>query len=197
MKARRDTGAKLYIKNMVCPRCIRVVREELETLGHDVRSVTLGEVELSRSPDAKQLEKIRAILEANGFSLIENPIARTIEEIKHAVLTLVRRDHDEHPVNVKDSVFIAQEVGEDYHRLSALFSSVENVTIEQYCILQRVEWVKELLKYGEMTLTEISYKAGYSSVAHLSNQFRKVTGMTPSTFKEMTRNIRRPIDRVR
>ncbi len=197
MKPGKSTAVKLYIKNMVCPRCIRVVREELVALGHDVRSVTLGEVELFRAPEAKQLEKIRKMLEENGFALIESPTARTIEDIKHAVITLVRRDHEEHPVTVKDSVFIAQEVGEDYHKLSALFSSVENITIEQYCILQRVEWVKELLKYGEMTLTEISYKAGYSSVAHLSNQFRKVTGMTPSSFKEMTRNIRRPIDRIR
>ncbi len=188
---------KLYVKNMVCPRCIRVVREELVALGHEVCSVTLGEVDLTDSPNRQAMEKIRQALEENGFELIENPTARIIEKIKHTVLTLVRTDHDEHPITVKDSVFIAHAVGEEYHKLSALFSSVENITIEQYCILQRVEWVKELLKYGELTLTEISYKLGYSSVAHLSNQFKKITGMTPTAFKSMTRNTRRPIDRVR
>ncbi len=189
--------ATLYIKNMVCPRCIKVVREELTALGHRVEAIGLGEVTVAATPDPGQLAAIRRRLEENGFALIEDASKRLIEKIKHAVLTLVRADREASPRRLKDSAFIAREVGAEYHKLSALFSSVENITIEQYIILQRVERVKELIKYGESTLTEISYAMGYSSVAHLSSQFRKVTGMTPTAFRRMTRNLRQPIDSVR
>ncbi len=183
----------LHIRNMVCNRCIKVVREELEKLGYDIRSITLGEVVVSGTPD---LARVRTMLEENGFELIEDQSKRTIERVKQAVLTLVRRDAEKDPVVLKTSEFIAREVGKDYHTLSSLFSSVENITLEQYVILQRIERAKELLKYGELTLSEISYKLGYSSVAHLSNQFKKVTGMTPTAFKRMVENMRRPLDKV-
>jgi AraC family transcriptional regulator len=188
--------AKLYIKNMVCPRCIKVVREELDGLGHRVETVELGEVTLGADPRPEQLAKIRRKLEENGFALIEDASKRIIEKVKHAVLKLVRTEREAMPRALKDSAFIALEVGMEYHKLSSLFSSVENITIEQYCILQRVERVKELLKYGETTLTEISYAMGYSSVGHLSSQFKKVTGMTPTAFRRMTLNLRRPIDTI-
>ena len=197
MKKKRDTqSSTLYIKNMVCPRCIKVVREELQVLGHDVRNVILGEVTVSGTVGDKQLGQIRKTLEDNGFELIEDRNARVIERIKHAVLKLVQNDYEIKPIYVKASEFISKEVGPDYHSLSTLFSSVENITIEHFIILQRIERAKELLKYDEMTLSEISYKLGYSSVAHLSSQFKQVTGMTPTEFKKMSGNGRKPITHV-
>ncbi|HUN64653.1 MAG TPA: helix-turn-helix domain-containing protein [Bacteroidota bacterium] len=186
----------IYIKNMVCPRCIRVVREELTRIGLDVRSVVLGEAEVEGAISPSQRKAIKNVLEKNGFELIRDRHAATIEKIKHAVIRRVQIDERTTPVRVKDSVYIEREVGERYAALSALFSSVENITIEHYLILQRIERVKELLKYGDTTLTEIAYILGYSSVAHLSGQFRKVTGMTPSAFLRQTAVPRRPIDTV-
>lgn len=181
---------------MVCPRCIKVVGEELEGLGLDVRNVTLGEVSVSGSQDSLPIPAIREVLEKNGFELIEDKRARVIEEIKRAVLKLARNDHEKNPIRLKDSEFFAREVGKEYHFLSSLFSSVENLTIERYLILQRIEYAKELLKYGDLTLSEISYKLGYSSVQHLSNQFKTVTGMTPTEFRTLGGSHRHPIDHV-
>jgi len=195
-KVKAQENMTLHIKNMVCNRCIKVVREELEKLGHEVLAIELGEVRIGGTPDKNQLGMIRSTLEANGFELIEDQRIKTIEEIKKVVLEMVRRDAEKEPVQLKHSAFISKMVGRDYHSLSTLFSSMENITIERYIILQRIERVKELLKYGELTLSEISYKLGYSSVQHLSNQFRNVTGMTPSDFKRMLGNIRLPLDKV-
>jgi AraC family transcriptional regulator len=186
----------LYVRNMVCPRCIKVVHDELAALGLDVRSVALGEVVLGGAKERQPLGRIRAALEENGFGIVEDRRAKTIEKIKHAALRLARNDYDKDPVRVKDSEFIANEVGLDYGHLATLFSQVESVTIEQYVILQRIEYAKELLKYGELTLTEMSYRMGYSSVAHLSTQFKKVTGMTPSAFRAMGGPSRLPTDSV-
>lgn len=186
----------MYVKNMVCPRCIRVVREEFENIGLDVRNVMLGEVTVSGSPDAKKLEQIKKVLVANGFELIEDQNARIIEKIKRTVIKLARNDYESTPIRLKDSEFIANEVGREYHSLSPLFSSVEGTTIEHYTILQRIEYVKELLKYRELSLSEISYKLGYSSVAHLSSQFKQITGLTPSEFKKLGEPHRHPIDHI-
>ncbi len=186
----------LYIKNMVCPRCIKVVREEFTRLGLDVRSVILGEVVVGGTAESLPTDKIRHVLEDNGFELIEDKRVKTIEKVKHAVLKLAQNDYEKNPIRLKDSEFIAKEVGLEYHYLTTLFSSVENLTIEQYLILQKIEHVKELLKYNELSLSEISYRMGYSSVAHVSNQFKKVTGMTPSEFKKLGGAHRHHIDQV-
>lgn len=195
--AENNPIATLYIKNMVCPRCIRVVNEELRKLGLDVRSVVLGEVVVSGRREDLPTARIKQALEENGFELIEDKRVKMIEKIKHAVLKLVQNDYERNPIRVKDSEFIAREVGAEYHSLSALFSSVEGITIEHFIILQRIERAKELLRYGEMTLSEISYQLGYKSVQYLSNQFKNVTGMTPSQFKLLKNTpSRKPIDRV-
>lgn len=186
----------LHIRNMVCNRCIKVVREELQKRGYDVRSIALGEAIIGGEPTQAGLEKIKGILEENGFELIEDHRVRIIERIKHAVLKLVQRDAEKEPRKEKPSEYIAREVGRDYPALSTLFSTLENITIEHYTILQRIERAKELLKYRELTLNEISYKLGYSSVQHLSAQFKSVTGMTPSAFKKMVGNKRTPLDHV-
>lgn len=192
---KRGPTTALYIKNMVCDRCIRVVREELAKLKLDVRSVALGEVVLTGRTSELPMEKVRSVLLNAGFELIEDRKAKVIERIKLAILELVRGGEDEEK-RLKYSEYLSKKLGRDYHYLSMLFSSVEVVTIEQYIILQKIERVKELLKYGELTLTEIAYTLGYSSVQHLSNQFKHVTGLTPSEFKVMTAPERRPLDHV-
>ena len=195
----RNPGAAsttLYIKNMVCDRCIRVVREELTKMKLDVRSVLLGEVVVGGAAKDLPMQNIKSMLDRNGFELIEDRNAKTIEHIKLAILKFVREDREKKDKKVKLSEYFSKELGLDYHTLSTLFSSVENVTIEQYVILQRIELVKELLKYGELTLSEIAYKLGYSSVQHLSNQFKSVTGFTPTSFRTLTGQQRKPIDRV-
>lgn len=185
----------LYVKNMVCGRCIRVVREELEKLGLRIQRIDLGEVEIVNGK-AIDLKSVKSVLEKNGFELIEDKRGRIIERIKLAILKLVQHDHSVSPLNVNYSDYLADELGHDYHSLSSLFSSVENVTIEQYIILQKIERVKELLKYGELTVSEIACTMGYSSVQHLSNQFKKVTGLTPSHFKDLKQSHRKPLDKV-
>ncbi len=186
----------LYVKNMVCDRCIRVVRDELTKIKLDVRSVTLGEVVVAGDAKELPIDQIKSVLDKNGFELIEDRRAKTIEQMKLAIIRFVREDHDRQDRKVKSSEYLSKELGIDYHYLSTLFSSVENVTIEQFIILQRIERVKELLKYGELTLSEIAFKLGYSSVQHLSNQFKSVTGFTPTRFRSLTGQLRKPIDRV-
>jgi YesN/AraC family two-component response regulator len=186
----------LYIKNMVCERCIRVVRDELEKIGLHICHIELGKVELEQVNNYPSLEKIRRVLLENGFDLIEDKKAKMIEAIKNIVISLVHQDSEIQPLNMNYSDYLSEQLAVDYHYLSSLFSSVENITIEHYIILQKIERAKELLKYNEYTLSEIAYKLGYSSVQHLSNQFNKVTGMTASQFRNMTANLRKSLDKV-
>ncbi len=195
MKEQTKT-TKLLIKNMVCNRCIKVVGEELDKLGLEVISIVLGEVIVKGNVNETLLGRIKNVLEDNGFELIEDKKAKLIEQIKLIILELVRQSDGREPFDGNYSDYIVDKLNLDYHYLSTLFSSVENITIEQYIILQKIERAKELLKYGELTLSEIAYKLGYSSVQHLSNQFKKVTGLTASQFKSMTENRRKPLDKV-
>ena len=174
----------LHIKNMVCSRCIRVVREELTSLGLNVQNVTLGEVVV----DGDHLDRtiLKERLHANGFELLETDAAKLVEIIKTLIIDLVQsEDLSEMHENLSDIITkrVGRDVGRDYATLSHLFSSVEAVTIERYFILQKIERAKELLTYGERTASEISYSLGYSSPAHLSRQFKQETGFTPSEFK--------------
>ena len=186
----------LHVKNMVCPRCIRVVREELEKLGISVNEITLGEVNVYYDPEVISQEKINETLEANGFELLIDKKARTIEHIKSYIINLIHYGDPGKYEQQNFSSLLEKELNMDYHYLSSLFSSVENITIEQFIILQKIEKAKELVKYDEMTLSEIAYKLGYKSVQHLSNQFKKTTGMTASQFKKMASNMRKPLDSV-
>lgn len=191
----------IYVKNMVCDRCIRVVREELQKLGHDVRSVELGEVVLGGSISQQQMKELSGVLVKNGFEMIEDRNARIIEAVKRAVIELVHHNHETTPLRMKYSEYLSKKVGKDYHSLSVLFSAVENVTIEQYIIRQKIERVKELIRYDERSMSEIAYMMNYSSVQHLSAQFKTVTGFTPSEFKNMApshkhHHHRTAIDRI-
>ncbi len=185
----------LHIKNMVCDRCIRVVREELVALGVVVRDIALGEVAIE-PVDAAMLHSIREVLLRDGFELLDDRRSRIVEKIKTAIVELVYGDA-ERIASVTLSDYIAGEVGMDYHYLSSLFSSHEGITLEKFIIQQKIERVKELLTYGELTLSEIAYALGYSSVAHLSSQFKKVAGVSATEYKLHHIHDRRPIDHVR
>jgi len=188
-------NVKLYIKNMVCDRCKRVVREELGKLGYAVLQVGLGEAEISTTGESVDLVQIREVMLANGFELLDDRKTKLIEQVKLAIIELVHRG-EEAELHMNTSDYIAEKIGTDYNYLSTLFSSFEGITIEKYLILQRIERVKELLVYNELSLKEIAFTLGYSSVAHLSNQFKKVTGLTPSHFKQLKSEKRKTIDKV-
>lgn len=183
----------LYIKNMVCDRCIKVVKDELEKIGLTVNNIILGEAEIE-NPNRIDKATIAHTLESSGFELLEDKNIRLVERIKTFIIELIHRNSQEIQTNF--SILISQELGKDYHYLSTLFSSIENITIEKFIILQKIEKVKELLIYDELTLSEISYKLGYSSVAHLSSQFKQVTGFTPSNFKKLKSKPRNSLDKV-
>jgi AraC-like DNA-binding protein len=181
---------------MVCDRCIRVVREELERLGLDVRTIRLGEAVVRWPAGAVDKEAIRRTLEANGFELLDDRRSRLVEKTRQVILQIARGEREHRRRGWKDSAIIEREVGLDYRYLSTLFSSLQGITIEQYIILQRIERVKELLRYDELSLKEIAFSLGYSSIAHLSNQFKNVTGLTPTQFKKLAESTRVPLDAV-
>ncbi|MGE5848069.1 MAG: AraC family transcriptional regulator [Ignavibacteria bacterium] len=187
----------LYIKNMVCPRCIKVVKEELEKLNLNVKHVQLGEAFIETRDSEIDISKIKEVLENNGFELLDDKQAKIIENIKLRIIELIHQNSNDKFLNVNFSAYLSEKLNMSYQHLSSLFSSKEGITIEKYFINQKIEKVKELLVYDELTLSEISYKLGYSSVQHLSNQFKKVTGFTPSEFKKLKIKPRIPIDQVR
>ncbi len=185
----------LHIKNMVCDRCIMAVRGQLDGLGLGYKNIRLGQVELTEQPSEAILQSLREQLLSSGFELLDDKKSKIVEGVKNIIVSLIHgKDADE--FNFKLSAILQEKSGLDYHYLSALFSSVEGITIEKYVILQRIEKVKELLMYDEKSLSEIAYEMGYSSVQHLSQQFKKITGLTPSHFKQLKENKRKPLDKV-
>ena len=185
---------KLYIKNMVCSRCKMAVRVLLENKGFHPLSVNLGEVDIEEDLSKGQLLQLDTLLKTLGFELIDDKKSQTIEKIKTAIVTLVH--HSDNETNLNLSAFIASKIHQDYNYLSSLFSDVEGTTIEKYYISQRIEKVKELLVYDELSLTEIAHRLNYSSVAYLSNQFKKITGFTPSYFKSLKEHKRKNIEEL-
>ncbi len=184
----------IYIKNMVCNRCIMVVEGTLQELGIIPVSIKLGEVVLSDKLSDEIREKLEKSLQSVGFELIDNRKTRLIEQVKKEIIDLVHNNNNNLKKNLSD--YISSKVHHDYTYISNLFSEVENTTIEKYFIAQKIEKVKELLVYDELNLNEISDMLNYSSTAHLSAQFKKVTGLTPSHFKQIKENKRKPIDQV-
>ena len=181
---------------MVCDRCIRVVREELEKTGLPIKKVVLGEAVVAGEISQPQLSEVQNRLKTHGFELIDDRKAAIIEKIKNLIIELIHHNPSGAQMHTNYSDYLSEALHMDYPYLSALFSSMENVTIEKYIILQKIERVKELLVYNELTLSEIAWQMGYSSVQHLSSQFRKVTGYTPSAFKQIRENKRKPLDQV-
>jgi AraC-like DNA-binding protein len=184
----------LYIKNMVCDRCKAAVANELEKAGIDFQKVELGEVTLATTPTAEQLESFKSAIQQIGFEWMDDKKSKLIVDIKAAVIKSIREPHQKRKTNFSNH--LAEKLGKDYSSLSSLFSQVEGTTIEQYLIHQKIERAKELLFYDELSLSEIADQLDYSSVAHLSNQFKKVTGLTPSHFKNLKSNLRKPLDKV-
>ena len=172
---------KISIKNMVCPRCIAAVRHILQSLGLEVHDVTLGEALVAGNLDDKMKSDIALALKAEGLELLDDPRSALVESIRNAVIEWVRNVTD----RPKLSLWITAKIARDYSALSRLFTEVCCITIERYCILQRIERAKELMCYQELTLSEIAWELGYSSPAHLSSQFRQVTGMSPREFREL------------
>ncbi len=185
----------IYIKNMVCNRCIKVVNEELTKLGFTISGIELGKVNIKQQLNDSDLEKIKIRLDELGFELIDDYKSRIINQIKTLIIEIIhhQKEKDEYK---NSSEILATEIGKDYSYLSNLFSSIEGITIEKYTILQKIEKVKELLVYDELNLSEISVQMGYSSAQHLSSQFKKITGLSPSHFKKLRNLKRNPLDKV-
>jgi AraC-like DNA-binding protein len=179
---------------MVCNRCIMAVQEILNRLQISYTSIRLGEVELTESISDDHLVQLSTALRSIGFAMADDRKSRIIEKIKNMIIALVH--HAKEPLKVNLSDYIASQLNYDYNYLSHLFSEIQGTTIEQYFIAQKIERVKELLVYDELSLSEIAYQLGYSSVGHLSNQFKKVTGLTPTYFKNIRSDKRKPLDEV-
>lgn len=184
----------LYIKNMVCDRCILVVKQELEKLNLQYSSVTLGEVALAIEPSEKQLIQLKENLAVLGFEVLDDSRKKLIEKIKNIIIEQIHYSDADDKHNFSE--ILSQKLHKDYSYLSNLFSEVEGITIEKYVINQKIEKAKELMVYDELNLSEIAFRLGYSSVAHLSSQFKKVTGLAPSHFKKLGGIQRKSLDKI-
>ncbi|WP_066759022.1 helix-turn-helix domain-containing protein [Crocinitomix algicola] len=185
---------ELQIKNMVCDRCIMAVKNILQQADVEIKSIQLGRVVTKHSITQQQIDSINEKLTAIGFEIIENKDSKLINEIKTKIIELVHYNKTNLKVNL--STHIAQKLGQEYSYLSKLFSNSEGITIEKYYILQKVERVKELLTYQELNLEEIADQLGYSSNAYLTNQFKKITGFTPSQFRKLPIDQRQKIEHL-
>ncbi|GAB2502990.1 helix-turn-helix domain-containing protein [Algoriphagus taiwanensis] len=186
-------STSLLIKNMVCPRCIEAVSEIFSGENLEAK-VELGKVRLEKSISEAQKEKLAQLLQNRGFELLESGKSALISQIKTGIIDLVH--HQDNQLQKNLSSYLSQKLNQEYSGLSKLFSQVEGITIERYYTLQKIEKVKEFLFYDELSLSEIAFKMGYSSVAYLSAQFKKETGMTPSEFKKNGQVKRKSLDGI-
>jgi len=185
----------LYIKNMVCDRCKMVVRTELDKLAIAFETVELGEVLLKKPIEEPVRLQFQEALESLGFEIIEDKSARQVNQIKKTILEWIRSPQPQKKGG-KFSNFVSEKLNKDYSSLSGLFSAVEGTTIEQYLIHQKIERAKELLVYDELSLGQIADLLGYSSIQHLSNQFKKITGFNPSEFRKLDPEKNNNADRL-
>lgn len=183
----------LKIKNIVCPRCIRVVREELTAAGYPPEAVGMGTVTYATPLDERGVRRIAEVLKENGFELLLDAEDQQVEQIKALIIDHVRNQNSK-PTEENLSDYLSRELRQNYATLSKLFSGHEGQTIERFLIRQKIERVKELLTYGEENLSEIAFDLDYSSTAHLSGQFKRETGMTPTAFRKLKDPDRRSLD---
>lgn len=183
----------LSVRNMVCDRCIKVVRESLKEQGYNVEDVSLGRVVLQG--EFSDLTDIDRILQMEGFERIDDQSRKLVNEIRIQILHWVRQVSDAEK-DLPVSAYLEQKLHKSYSSLSHTFSSVEGRTIEKYAILQRIEWVKELLVYGEKTVSQIAWETGYSSAQYLSRQFKSETGLSPTQFRDMMNAGRMSLDKI-
>jgi AraC-like DNA-binding protein len=180
---------KIYIKYMVSIRCKLVVKAELEKMGIEYSGVELGEAVLINDLTSEEHDILKIALFRSGLELMDDKKAMLIEKIKNIIIEMVH--YSDEPLRINFSDFLSEKLCQEYTYLSHLFSQATGITIEHYIIAQKIERIKELLLYDELNLTEISYLLNYSSVAHLSTQFKKETGLTPSFFKNLKQHKRR------
>jgi len=185
---------RLYIKNMVCIRCKMVVKSELEKLGLHYTIVELGEAEIKENISKDKRDLLNIALKKSGLELMDDKKSMLIEKIKNIIIELVHYSDYELKINLSD--YLSEKLNYDYTYLANLFSEVQGTTIEKFFINHKIEKVKELLVYDELNLKEIAFKLHYSSVSHLSSQFKKVTGLTPSHFKQIKQKRRTPLENV-
>ena len=186
---------ELSVKNMVCARCTKAVSEVFARLHFDVTAVELGKVITKRDLTSTELDSLKQHLRQEGFDLIDDQKAKLVQSIKNLVIEKIHHGElDEMKENF--SQYLSSKLHRDYNYLSNLFSSMENTTIEQFIILQKIEKVKELLVYDESSVNDIAFRLGYSSQAHLSNQFKKITGFSPLQFKRLKDHHRTPLDKI-
>ena len=185
---------KLYIKYMVSVRCKMAVKNALKSLGLHFVMVDLGEVDIMENISPEQREKLQVALLDSGLELMDDKRAVLIEKIKNTIIEMVH--HSDELIKTNFSEFLGDKLNHDYTYLANLFSEVQGSTIEQFIISHKIERIKELIIYDELNITEIAWKMNYSSVAHLSNQFKKVTGLSPSHFKKMKEKRRNPIEEI-
>ena len=185
---------KLYIKNMVCIRCKMVVKDELTKLGIQYTTVDLGEADITTEFTPELHDQFRDALIYHGLELMDDKKSVLIQRIKNVIVELVH--YSEEPLIINFSVYLSEKLSHDYTYMANLFSEVTGTTIEKFIIAHKIERVKELLVYNEHNLTEIAYMMHYSSVAHLSAQFKKVTGLTPSHFKKLKEKRRSMLEDV-
>lgn len=179
---------------MVSNRCKMAVKEELKKLGLHFIVVDLGEVEIMEDLDSEQREQLKIVLHNSGLELMDDKRSVLIEKIKNVIIQMVH--HTDEVIKINFSNYLSEKLNHDYTYLANLFSEVQGTTIEQFLISHKVERIKELIIYGELNITEIAWKMNYSSVAHLSNQFKKVTGLSPSHFKQLKDKRRSPIEEI-
>ena len=179
---------------MVSNRCKMAVKEELKKLGLHFTPVDLGEVEIMENITSEQREQLKIALHNSGLELMDDKRAMLIEKIKNVIIEMVH--HTDEMIKMNFSDFLSEKLNHDYTYLANLFSEVQGTTIEQFIISHKIERIKELMIYGELNITEIAWKMNYSSVAHLSNQFKKVTGLSPSHFKQLKDKRRSPIEEI-
>ncbi len=187
---------ELFIKNMVCDRCIWVVRHELERLGYVVEQIELGRATIGRATrgDASvDLTTIGSALESHGFALLTDRNTRVINQVKTLIIDLIQSGRIA-TLKTTLSDYLAEQVGLDYAHLSHLFSTTESLTVEKFWIMQRVERAKELLSYDEVPISDVARQLGYSSVAYLTNQFKQLTGLTPAAYRAQGQSDRNPLD---
>jgi AraC-like DNA-binding protein len=186
----------LLVKNMVCQRCIMAVEAILQSEKIPFHKVVFGEIHLIDAINEDQKSRLKNKLSAIGFELIDNHTSGLIEKIKQLVIKRARNEMYSTDKKTKLSIYLSDIIHHEYTYLSSLFSAIEGRTIENYFIEQRIEKAKELLVYDQLSLSEIAFQLEYSSVAHLSTQFKKITGLTPTYFKELGTSKRKALDEV-
>lgn len=188
---------KFYIKNMFCSRCISAVHELFLQTGLPPISVYLGEVSVATDDlEVEKLDQLGSLLLEHGFEIVNDRKSRLLEQIKATIIDIIHHQ-DHYELKINWSAYLSEKLNYDYNYLSNLFSAVNGITLERYIMRQKVEKIKEYLFYGELSLKEIAYKLGYSNQAHVSSQFKKMTGLTPSQYKNSRRELSRtPLDSI-